>query len=612
MAAAAGSQDKPIEQVLSFPIILSEKILQAVDIVDSFKFECSEVGKQADRLTHMFRSAVRFATSTNSLYETPVRRISAEVSKNLDRALTLVLKCKRRSVLLRVVTIVTVADFRKVFTLLDASVGDMKWLLSLFDYAGAANGGIILSLPPIASNDPILSWVWSFIASIHLGQIKDKIEAVNELSSVAKDNDRNKKIIVEEGGTPPLVKLLKGSASPEAQIAAANALFILANDQDRVRLIADELGVPVIVQVLGNSPMRVQIPVAFLVARMAEYDSVAKEDFARENAIRPLVTLVSFETFMDYLHKGHVAKQSFQSIVQINKLMEKNPLKSFNYRPGSSSSWVNSEGGGVIQGRRERENETPEMKRMLKISCAKALRMLARGSVSNSKRITETKGLLCLAKLIETEQGELQINCLMTVMEITAVAESNADLRRAAFKTNSPAAKAVVDQLLKLISDSKNPTLQIPAMRSIGSLARTFSARQIQVVVPIIEQLGNQNQDVATEAAISLGKFACLDNFLCVEHTKTIMEFNGMDSLMRLLRGNETAKFHGVVLLCYLALHVGDSEVSEHGRMLTALEGADRNVSSQHPELRELLSNAICRLNVYHAGGHPHRQSYSS
>ncbi|BFG16303.1 hypothetical protein CerSpe_025770 [Prunus speciosa] len=88
------------------------------------------------------------------------------------------------------------------------------------------------------------------------------------------------------------------------------------------------------------------------------------------------------------------------------------------------------------------------------------------GSVSNSRRITETKCLLCLAKLVEKEQGELQFNCLMTIIEITVAAESNANLRRAAFKTDLPTAKAVVDQLLRLIKDVDSPTLQIPAIKS--------------------------------------------------------------------------------------------------------------------------------------------------
>ncbi|KAJ0864565.1 putative armadillo-like helical protein [Helianthus annuus] len=97
----------------------------------------------------------------------------------------------------------------------------------------------------------------------------------------------------------------------------------------------------------------------------------------------------------------------------------------------------------------------------------------------------------------------------MNVMEIAAAAESNPELRRAAFMSNSPAAKAVVDQLLRLIQES-----EIPAIKSIGSLARTFPARETRVIGPLVKQLSHQNPDVVTEAAIALGKFASPDNFL--------------------------------------------------------------------------------------------------
>ncbi|XP_009775275.1 uncharacterized protein LOC107769906 [Nicotiana tabacum] len=613
--AAMEMEDKRIEEVLSFPILISDRIRQAADEADFFKTDCAEVGRQADRLSQMLRSVARFNTSTtSSLYERPVRRIVADVSKNLDRALTLVRKCKRRGILRRVVRIVTAADFRKVNNLLESSIADMTWLLSIFDYDSGGvggGGGIVLSLPPIASNDPIISWVWSFIASLYLGQLNDRIESANELASLARDNDRNKKIIVEEGGIFPLLKLLKDkSSSPDAQIAAAGALSYLANDEERVREIVREVGVPIIVQLLGDSPTRVQIELADLVARMADHSLLAQEEFARENVIRPLVTLLSYDIPIDDPKLGN-GKQSIHSLVQINKELEKNSSGLYSYRrvPGSPLSVHYSDGsskGGSY--RKEKENEKPEMKYQLKVSCAKALWMLSKGSVVISKRITETKGLLCLAKLVEREQGDLQLNCLMTIMEITAAAESNADLRRAAFKTNSPAAKAVVDQLLRVIKESDNPTLQIPAVRSVGSLARTFPARETRVIGPLVEQLSNRNLDVAAEAAASLGKFTCPQNFLGMEHSKTIIEFRGVPPVMRLLRGNEQSKLNGLILLCYLVSHAGNSEALEQARVFTALEGVDRSLFAAHPELKELVPEAMYHLNVYHSGVLTERQ----
>ena len=606
---ASELEEKLIEEELGYPIRLSEQVRAAVDEANWFKLECSEVGKQVDRVSQMLRTMTRFASTAQFLYDRPIRRVTAEVSKNLERALTLVRKCKRRSVLRRVVTIVSAADFRKVQSFLESSVGDMRWLLSIFDTENGGGGGI----PPIASNDPIVSWVWSFVATLQMSQLPEKIEAANELASFARDNDRNKKIIVEEGGVPPLLKLLKDGTSLEAQIAAATAIYNLANDQERVQAIVNELGVQIIVQVLSDSPMVVQTQAARLVARMAEYDPIAQEDFAREHVIRPLVTLLSFETFVDD-HNDQLSKQSFHSIVQINKQMEKKTLTRPSSRPYSNSNsssnsnyyhyyYHNNEGSSRAgQHRRERENEKPEVKLSLKISCAGALWMLAKGSVMNSKRITETKGLLCLAKLVEKEEGELQYNCLMTIMEITDAAEFNADLRRSSFRINSPAAKAVVEQLLRVIRELDNPILQVPAIKSIGSLARTFPARETWVINPLVTQLSHRNPDVAAEAAISLGKFACPDNFLCVEHSKTIIEYNGVPQLMRMLRANERTQLHGLILLCYLAIHAGNSEALEQARVLTALEGADRTVVAQHPELRELVSKAIDHLNLYQVG----------
>ncbi|KAI4382462.1 hypothetical protein MLD38_008425 [Melastoma candidum] len=84
-----------------------------------------------------------------------------------------------------------------------------------------------------------------------------------------------RKIIVEEEGVGPLLKLLKEAAMPNAQIAAAFALCNLSDDQERIREIVDHSGVPLIVQVLGDSSMQVQIRVASMVARMAEFDRVA-------------------------------------------------------------------------------------------------------------------------------------------------------------------------------------------------------------------------------------------------------------------------------------------------------------------------------------------------
>ncbi|XP_060204581.1 uncharacterized protein LOC132632605 [Lycium barbarum] len=590
-------EEKSIQDELSLPILLADRVIKSAQEAESYKQECTDLARHATQLSQFLRATVRL-TQSQSLYDKPIRRITNEVTKTLDRALTLVRKCRHKPNLLRhVLSITSTTDFRKVSTLLENSTADVKWLLSIFD----PDAGPTLSLPPIASNDPIVAWVWSYIATIQMGNLQYRIDAAQALANLALDNDRNKKMIVEEKGVPPLLKLLKESSSAEAQIAAATALYNLADDEERVRAIANDLGVQIVVQVLTESPMRVQIHVANLVSRMADLDTYAQEEFGRENITRPLVINLGMDVVLDELKDAQPRKTpSLHSLVQINKEMARNQF-SFHSNSMDGSSRGNKK-------EKDRELEPPEVKAKLKISCAMALWKLAKGCLLNSRKITETKALLCLAKIIEKEKGELQINCLMTVMELAAVAESNAELRRLAFKPTSPAGKALIDQLLRVINEESDAPLVIPAIKAIGSLARTFPAKDTRIIEHIVAKLGHRNTDVAVEACIALGKFACPDNFNCVEHSKAIVEFDGVPKLMNLLR-SDRGQLHELQLLCYLALHVGNSKALEQARALSILEGAARHVLAQRPDLRELFAKAIHHLTLYQTGGHMHRQA---
>ncbi|EHA8591627.1 putative protein ARABIDILLO 1 [Cocos nucifera] len=349
----------------------------------------------------MLRSAVHGAPA----YDRPVRRILADASKSLERALALARRCKRSGVLRRVVTITTgSADFRKTLALLDASLADLRWLISI--YSPDDGSSAVISLPPIASTDPILSWVWSYLATIQstARHTADRAEAAHSLINLALDNDRNKKIILEEGGAPLLLALLRDGPSIDAQIAAAAALASLASSPDYVAVLLRELAVPTVVGVLSDSPMRLQARVAALVSRMAAHDPLAREEFAQENAVRPLVSLLSFEVPLDEPRPAPKKPPTIHSLVQ----------------GMSAAATTNSDlvGRAVSNSarpvdyyhhhhRKERENESAEVKLALKVACAEALWTLSKGCVSNSRKIAETKGLLCLSKIVEREKGEL-------------------------------------------------------------------------------------------------------------------------------------------------------------------------------------------------------------
>lgn len=254
------------------------------------------------------------------------------------------------------------------------------------------------------------------------------------------------------------------------------------------------------------------------------------------------------------------------------------------------------------------ETSPPE----LKICCAEALSMLNVGSVLNSSRmIDETKKLMfCLAKLVEAEDGEFQYNCLMIIEEITAAAESDLDLRCKTFKTSSRGAKAIVEQLLRVIKESEDhPKLQVPAIKSIGSLARIFKEGESPHMISVlVSQLVNVHQEVATEAIVALQKFAYPGSYFCKEHSKTMIEFNAVKPLMKLLSdGERTQQLHGLVLLCYLAVNTDYSAAMEEARVRTVIQqlvtrkgSLHRYVVSQRPELKELVRKALWYLRLYY------------
>lgn len=59
--------------------------------------------------------------------------------------------------------------------------------------------------------------------------------------------------------------------------------------------------------------------------------------------------------------------------------------------------------------------------------------------------------MLCFAILLEKGPEEVHYSSATTLMEIAAVAEDDADLRRSTFKLNSPACKAVIDQQFSVL-----------------------------------------------------------------------------------------------------------------------------------------------------------------
>ncbi|KAI3518704.1 hypothetical protein L1887_07515 [Cichorium endivia] len=82
-------QQQLIEHVLSFRIVLSDRIRQAVDESKFYKLECTEAGKLVDRLSRLLQTFARFTNTAPSFYDRLVHCVFADVTRTLKRALIL-------------------------------------------------------------------------------------------------------------------------------------------------------------------------------------------------------------------------------------------------------------------------------------------------------------------------------------------------------------------------------------------------------------------------------------------------------------------------------------------------------------------------------------------
>ncbi|KAG6470762.1 hypothetical protein ZIOFF_071839 [Zingiber officinale] len=105
--------------------------------------------------------------------------------------------------------------------------------------------------------------------------------------------------------------------------------------------------------------------------------------------------------------------------------------------------------------------EDPSTTAYLKTMATKALWQLTKGNTNICKSITKSQALLCFIMLLEKGTGEVRYNSTMALMEIACVAEHNADLRQSAFKPNSLASRAFIEQFLQIVERGSSPTYSL-------------------------------------------------------------------------------------------------------------------------------------------------------
>ncbi|XP_027171817.1 uncharacterized protein LOC113771437 [Coffea eugenioides] len=663
-----------VKQILAKPIQLADQVTKSADDTSSFRQECLEIKNKTEKLAGLLRQAAR---ASSELYERPTRRIIYETEQVLDKALTLIFKCRANG-LKRVFTIIPAAAFRKISQQLENSMGDVSWLLRVSTPADDRDDEY-LGLPPIAANEPILCLIWEQIAILCSGTLEERADAATSLVSLARDNDRYGRLIIEEGGVAPLLKLAK-EGRMEGQENAARAIGLLGRDPESVEQIVNAGVSSVFAKILKEGHMKVQVMVAWAISELAANHPDCQDHFAQNNIIRLLVSHLAFETIQEHskyaitskqamsIHTVVMANSSSNNAIQIhrnnnNNINMKGPASATaddEYLHGQISHPLGSDtpsqmhnvitntmamkstafpktqqaqdnnavinhnnnvkhqsnqqhqhqhhpqarhvalAGSSIKGR---ELEDPATKAAMKAMSARALWHLCTGNISVCRSITESRALLCFAVLLEKGPDEVQYNSAMALMEITTVAEENADLRRSAFKPTAPAARAVIDQFLRII-EKEDQDLLIPSLKSIGNLARTFRATETRIIGPLVRLLDDREPEIICEAAIALTKFACTDNFLHVNHCKAIIEAGGAKHLIPLIYfGEQMVQIPSLILLCYIAMHVPENKELAQQDVLIVLEWATKQEALMHdPTVQHLVGEGIENKSIQENG----------
>ncbi|KAK3157351.1 hypothetical protein QOZ80_2AG0119990 [Eleusine coracana subsp. coracana] len=647
-----------VKSMLARPIQLADEVAKQCAAARSFRLECADLKARADKLAALLRQAAR----APDLYDRPAARIMAGATQALTKASALAARCARGHPRLRsLFTLSPAAGFPRALAALDTALEDVAWLLRISSphhHDGAGGDGdddVLLGLPNIAQNEPILFFIWDHVARLHTGSPATRTDSAANLASLARDSQHFAKLIIEEDGVPPLLKLLK-EGTDEGQEHAARALGLLGCDAESVDKLVQAGVCSAFATALKEPPMRVQAAVAEAIAMLADRSTTCQELFAQNNAVRYLVGHLASGTIQEH------SRYSVSSSSLRNNVAAPQPMKSLhsvvlakthsmrhsgdldldtsvgaNEPPRMSNGMVAEQdakrsqmqsvvhsamaaktntngslhppfkpqlGTSGSSGRGAREMEDPESKAHLKAMAAKALWKLACGHLGVCKSITESRALLCFAVLLEKGDGDMgtqvQYFSAMAIMEIARVAEHNLVLRQSAFKPSSPAAKAVVDQLLRVVRKGDYDELLLPCITALGCLARTFTASETRVIAPLVQLLDEREPPVIKEAVVALTKFACSENHLHVNHCKAIVDDGGARHLVQLVYLGDEVQIEALILLCYIALYVPESEELAQAGVLAVLLWASKQAHMvQDLRVEALLPDAKGRLELF-------------
>lgn len=608
--------EKPITSphILEKSILLADQVILAADFAILFKRECADIKSKTRTLAYLLRLQARARKQYFA------RRIVSYTEQVLDEALTLLQKCSA-NVLKRAFTIIPSAAFPKISSQLQSSIVDVSWLLKI-----SAGYEAHIGLPPFACNDPIICLILEQIAILSMGSMEDRSNASGLLVTLFRENDRFGKLFIEDGGVVPLSKLMK-IGELQGRENAARAMGLLGNDPENVKKMIQTDVCLVFVEILKRGPMKVQASVAWAVSEFSSHYPKCQDLFARLGIIPLLVSHLAFrskynDAINTVLLPSDSSSNTAANYIEISGNGEdvesyiSSPLRTV--QPNLEPDVVNGTralrgNNGLIQNNLGRSNDNdaamvnpvyflvsgasdraqevddrPVTLAYSKTMVLRAIRYLAKGNHPICLSILKPRTLRIFADLLKNGPEEVRHKLAMALMEITAVAEGDAELK-SAFNPNSPACKAVFDQLFTVVNKAESKIL-IPCIKIIGNLAQNFGAEGTRMISPLVNLLEKGESEVDSEVCATLTKFICPENDLHQHYSKLIISVGGVHHLVQLVYfGEKIVKKRALTAVCYIALHVPDSKDIAQVNLRTVLKWAAN-------ELWLMLDEYVCTL----------------
>ncbi|KEH16932.1 putative armadillo-like helical protein [Medicago truncatula] len=194
-----------LKQKLAKSIELADKVTSTPNEQISFKQECGELKYKTKKICALLQQA---ATTSSELYmQRPMQQILKKTEHVLNKTLSLVLKCRTDTIRKRVFNIIPKATFHRTSSQLENTIGNVSWLLYI-SRCNEDHDSENHILPSIILNDPMVTLIWELIASLCTGSQEYRSDSAASLVSLAHRSNHYGKMIIEEGGVGPLLKLV--------------------------------------------------------------------------------------------------------------------------------------------------------------------------------------------------------------------------------------------------------------------------------------------------------------------------------------------------------------------------------------------------------------------